>query len=251
VAVSKKEFLDQTMKWLNEQNIGGDVGAGSMPPTRAQIKQHLALQNIKPENVNTNMDNSSLIKEFLVDAGVKATDADNFIQDVLAARKNDTYGFTRAVLEQLFNKHNLNAAFEIYGHSHMVLKGQQQQAKAPILPMLTVVDASVRNQSKIGVDDMKLGLTSGYGYNKPLIVSGNVSSDSASSSSNGKSEVVTRPVVSTGQPSILGMFGATRRKEEADSFAFISTAANTDTTEEDESVKDKITTTPTIRVTGS
>jgi hypothetical protein len=251
VAVSKKEFLDQTMAWLKVQNIGGDVGAGSMPPTRAQIKQHLALLNIKPENINTNMDNSALIKDFLVDAGVKATDADNFIQDVLAARKNDTFGFTHDVLEQLFNKHNLNTVFEIYGHSHMVLKGQNQQVKAPILPMLTVVDRSVKHQPKTSVDDMQLGLKSGYLYSKPPLASVQPASNSASSSSHTKDEVVTRPVLSTAKPSVVGMFGAMRRREESDSFAFISTASNTDTAEEDESAKDKITTTPTIKVSGS
>ena len=259
VAVAKSEFLAQTGEWLTKQNIGGDVGAGSMPPTRAQIKQHLAAhKNVKPENINANMDNSVLIKDFLVDAGIKALDADNFIQDLIVARKHDTSGCTREMLAAMMSKHKLDAVLEIYGHSHLVLKGHNNQARSSTRPILTVLDSSAKNKQTRAVDDMLLGVKLGYKFSKPLIVASNVSDVVSTSStvaldkSGQKHDILpTSSPALVSQTSKDGLFGITRRKEETDSFAFISTAANTDTSEDEESVKDKVTTTPSIKVNGS
>jgi hypothetical protein len=52
----------------------------------------------------------------------------------------------------------------------------------------------------------------------------------------------------TALPSTEGLFGTTRRREELDSFAFISTAANTNTTENSNVTNDRVLLTPSIRV---
>lgn len=40
MAVREKEYMEATWKWLQSEHIGGDVGPGSMPPSRAQIKRY-------------------------------------------------------------------------------------------------------------------------------------------------------------------------------------------------------------------
>ena len=215
-------------------------------------------RDVKPENINANMDNSVLIKDFLVDAGIKALDADNFIQDLIVARKHDTSGCTREMLAAMMSKHKLDAVLEIYGHSHLVLKGHNNQARSSTRPILTVLDSSAKNKQTRAVDDMQLGVKLGYKFSKPLIVASNVSDVVSTSStvaldkSGQKHDILpTSSPALVSQTSKDGLFGITRRKEETDSFAFISTAANTDTSEDEESVKDKVTTTPSIKVNGS
>jgi len=119
---AKKEFIKQTTEWLDSQNIGGDVGAGSMPPTRAQVKRYLFLQGSKPKNINVNMDTTCLIKEFFLDAKVDKTVASAFIDDLLLARKHDTYGCSRDTLKKLLKQYQLDKVFDICGHSHLALK---------------------------------------------------------------------------------------------------------------------------------
>jgi hypothetical protein len=241
VAFSKAEFLEETMKWLNQQNIGGDVGAGSMPPTRAQIKRHLALLNIKPDSINTNMDTSPLIKEFLVQAGITPANADYFIQDVLLARKQGTSGSSNAVLIELLNKHNLNAVFNIYGHSHLILKHAKKERKSSTLPILTLLD-NKKSKPTGTADDLNLDIKYSFPLNpiSPL--------DSSAGLSPLRQEVTHSAAAA--HPSIEGMFATVRRKETTDSFAFVSTATNTNTDINSEA-KNTVTLAPSIKTNGS
>lgn len=141
ISFRKAEVMKQTTSWLNAQNIGGDVGPGSMPPTRAQVKRYLELQHgMKPESINANMDTTCLIGEYLRDAHVEKPIVDAFLADLLLARKDDTYGCSRNKLEQLLKKYGLDKIFNIYGHSHLVIKGQRSFERARSLPNLSVKD---------------------------------------------------------------------------------------------------------------
>jgi hypothetical protein len=253
VAFAKNEFNGQTMEWLASQNIRGDVGAGSMPPTRAQVKRHLAMKGVKPESINANMDTTTLIKDYLLDVGVQATVADDFIKDLLEARKHDTYGCTREMIEGMLNKHKLNTILDIYGHSHLVLKGQKTLDNSSAMPTLTVF-GGLGNKQTVSVDDMRLPVKAVQQHGKKKLVRPTDDASVASSASSAATTVVSTPSSVpqlTSQSSRDGMFGKTRRKEEADSFAFISTATNTDASEDSEKDKEKIVVAPTIKTSGN
>ncbi len=163
VSFSKVEFNKQTMAWLEAQNIGGDVGPGSMPPTRAQVKRHLALQGLKPVSINVNMDTSALISEYLLEAGVDKAVAHAFIGDLLLARKDDTYGFSRAKLQHLLKRHRLDPIFDIYGHSHLVIKGTPPGVRSGLLSSLYLLGSSKLHSPRTVVDDMKAQAPAVYG----------------------------------------------------------------------------------------
>lgn len=141
-------FNKLTTKWLNEQNIGSDVGPGSMPPTRAQIKRYLHSDcGIKPEDINVNIDTSDLIEEFLLDAKVDKLIASSFITDLLLARKDNTYGCSRSTLEQLLKKYQLDEVFDIFGHAHLVLKGKPVVAESMFSSSFSLFDSGKNNKS--------------------------------------------------------------------------------------------------------
>ncbi|MFJ1267697.1 hypothetical protein ACD661_03880 [Legionella lytica] len=122
MAIRETEYSKETWKWLHQENIGGDVGPGSMPPSRAQIKRYNFLNGIQPESINANMDSQHLIIHYLVNAGTDHTNAISFVQDLLEARKHSTAGCKREVLNTLLIKHNLQDLIEIHGHGHLVQK---------------------------------------------------------------------------------------------------------------------------------
>lgn len=122
MAIRETEYSKETWKWLHQENIGGDVGPGSMPPSRAQIKRYNFLNGIQPESINANMDSQHLIIQYLVSAGADNTNAINFVYDLLEARKHSTAGCTREVLHSLLIKHNLQDLIEIHGHGHLAHK---------------------------------------------------------------------------------------------------------------------------------
>jgi len=119
MAIRPKEYAEATWKWLRAENIGPDVGPGSMPPSRAQIKKALAIDGIPPESINVNMDNSQLIGQFLIECGAPTKAVHDFIKDILDARKQSTAGFPKNYLEALLEKHQLNDYARITGHCHL------------------------------------------------------------------------------------------------------------------------------------
>lgn len=127
MAIREKEYMNATWEWLKKQNIGGDVGPGSMPPSRAQIKRYLALQGIAPKSINVNMDSDHLMVEYLVNAGIKSSNALAFVKDILITRKHSTSGGTRPMLLKLLKKHNLNELFTVYGFGHLILKTNEPE----------------------------------------------------------------------------------------------------------------------------
>ncbi|MDR3501768.1 MAG: hypothetical protein P4L79_04220 [Legionella sp.] len=122
MAIRETEYSKETWKWLHQENIGGDVGPGSMPPSRAQIKRYNFLKGIQPESINANMDSQHLIIQYLEKAGATHINVISFVQDLLEARKHSTSGCKREVLQTLLIKHNLQELIEIHGHGHLVHK---------------------------------------------------------------------------------------------------------------------------------
>ncbi|WP_058535203.1 hypothetical protein [Legionella saoudiensis] len=122
MAIRETEYSAETWKWLHKENIGGDVGPGSMPPSRAQIKRYNFLNGIQPESINANMDSQHLIIQYLEKAGADHSNIMNFIKDLLEARKHSTAGCKRDVLNQLLITHNLQELIDIQGHGHLVHK---------------------------------------------------------------------------------------------------------------------------------
>lgn len=121
-AIKPKEYTAATWKWLHEENIGPDVGPGSMPPSRSQIKHHLSKLGIHTTSINVNMDTRYLIRAFLLQAGVPSDRIAPFIADILEARKIGPGGFSHEALQGLLDKHRLNDLLQIRGHGHLVKK---------------------------------------------------------------------------------------------------------------------------------
>lgn len=116
MAARESEYIEMTWNWLHKQNIGGDVGPGSMPPSRAQIKRYLALEGIAPKSINANIDSDDFVLEYLIQAGVEATKAQKFVADLLIARKSSTSGASHEALQKLIEKHGLTSKVDLYGH---------------------------------------------------------------------------------------------------------------------------------------
>ncbi|RUR08415.1 hypothetical protein [Legionella sp. km772] len=122
MAVRELEYMTATWSWLRSQNIGGDVGPGSMPPSRAQIKRYNALNGIPPQSINANMDTMELIIEFLEKAGVPHSVALEFSDDLLFARKQSPSGANYKTIKSLLIKHQLRDYISIEGHGHLIIK---------------------------------------------------------------------------------------------------------------------------------
>ncbi|MCW8418632.1 hypothetical protein OQJ18_04605 [Fluoribacter dumoffii] len=122
MAVREKEYMEATWKWLHSENIGGDVGPGSMPPTRAQIRCDNFWRGMLPTSINANMDSHYLIVKYIEKAGIDSVIATAFVKDLLQARKSSTCGASHSMIVELLKKYELNDVLEIKGHGHLVLK---------------------------------------------------------------------------------------------------------------------------------
>ena len=157
MAVREIEYMTATWSWLRSQNIGGDVGPGSMPPSRAQIKRHSALEGIKPKNINANMDDIELVVKYLEENGVSRSIAQDFGDDLLFARKHGPSGATFGMIKALLQKHNLTDSLEIQGHGHLVSKltlGNAKPKTTNLLTWLNPVEAT--EDSRLAVSDAVL-----------------------------------------------------------------------------------------------
>lgn len=122
MAMRAKEYGAQTWKWLDSEQIGRDVGPGSMPPTRAQIRGYLASKGKKMKNVNVNMDNHEDIAKFLARTGVPVKKIPAIIEDILLHRKDSTCGMSKEKLHMLLEKHKIDGLLTIEGLSYLVPK---------------------------------------------------------------------------------------------------------------------------------
>jgi hypothetical protein len=122
MAIRQMDYMSSTWNWLHKENIGPDVGPGSMPPSRAQIKGYISTLGIPVECVNVNMDSIHLVQKLLEYSGIEEEKASFFIEDVLQARKESTAGFTTWRLQGLLDKHHLNDKVHVLGLSHLVRK---------------------------------------------------------------------------------------------------------------------------------
>lgn len=164
MAVREKEYMDATWKWLRSENIGGDVGPGSMPPSRAQIKCYNFWSGQNPTSINANIDNQYLIIKYLENARVEKSIAEQFVKDLLQARKSSTSGASYSLILDLLKKHKLDQIMEIKGHGHLALKTTSEPApplskpKQPLLswlgPQRKTDDANVFVSS--AVEDIRL-----------------------------------------------------------------------------------------------
>ncbi|CDZ79008.1 hypothetical protein BN59_03323 [Legionella massiliensis] len=134
MAVRETEYMAATWTWLKSENIGGDVGPGSMPPSRAQIKRYNFLNGSMPTCINSNMDAKSLVVAFLEDAGVASSTAKNFVADLIEARKHGypanhlvtrTSGATKMEIAALLRLHKIDDLIGLTLHGHLVKKAQE------------------------------------------------------------------------------------------------------------------------------
>lgn len=121
IAVRPQEFGQATTKWLDRSNVGKDAVAGTMPPSRAQIKKYAFLQNNTLESVNVNIDDPELIAEFLKRAGVEVPTVPKVVEKIVESRKMETYGFSMQTLHQILKRFQIDDRLRIDGHSNLIL----------------------------------------------------------------------------------------------------------------------------------
>ncbi len=131
MAIRQQDYISATWKWLHEENIGPDVGPGSMPPSRAQIKQYISEIGLPIECVNVNIDNSHLIQQFLKQSGIEPEKIPFFMIDILQARKDSTSGCTTTTLQNLLDKHAINSKVQILGLTHLTGTASKIQPTDP------------------------------------------------------------------------------------------------------------------------
>lgn len=121
MATRKRQECESIIwKWLKKQKIGPDVGPGSMPGSRAQIKY--ISQNV--DNINVSIDDSELVRRFLDQCGVEQEKISSFIDGLLKARDK---GWPSSVIELetlqgLLSNHKIDDKVKIQGLSHLVKK---------------------------------------------------------------------------------------------------------------------------------
>lgn len=132
MAVREKEYMTATLSWLKSENIGGDVGPGTMAPSRAQIKCYNFWNGIHPTSINANIDSHFLIIQFLAKAGIEKSCVALFVADLLEARKSSTCGASQSIILNLLKKHKLDHRIEIKGHAHLsLIKENKPQPSLP------------------------------------------------------------------------------------------------------------------------
>lgn len=120
MALKGKDYADVTWKWLDREHIGRDVGPGSMPPTRAQIKAYLTENGTPLENVNVNVDDHTIIEIFLTKAGLDSVDVQFVLEDILTARGETPWGMSQEKLQSILNYYELNDRVKIFGHGYLI-----------------------------------------------------------------------------------------------------------------------------------
>ncbi len=118
-----RSYVERTANWLKKENIGSDVGPGTMAPSRAQIKEYALKKHRNPvKSVNVNSASRRTMEKFLYNAGVRSYNGDAFLADVYEVRKTAGFDFNRTILQSLLDKHNLNGVFRVAGHGTLVRK---------------------------------------------------------------------------------------------------------------------------------
>lgn len=156
MAVREIDYMTATWTWLRSQNISGDVGPGSMPPSRAQIKRYNQLAGIEPQNVNANMDNIELIINYLEKAGVSHEVAIHFADDLLFARKLSPSGANYKQIKALLLKHSLNQYVVIEGHGHLTRRAPSSETslgQTPPLLLTWLGEERETNDARVLVSD--------------------------------------------------------------------------------------------------
>jgi hypothetical protein len=107
-------------EWIVKEKLPPDTEwPGVLPPSREGIK---AAGKTKPSDiteVNVNLTDTEIIKEFLKSAGVKTYKIQPFIQSLLAHRKTNEYGISRVMLTDLLIKFGLNDKVKVFKHSFL------------------------------------------------------------------------------------------------------------------------------------
>lgn len=123
MAVRGKEYSKATWEWLQSENIQGDVGPGSMPPSRAQIRRYLFITQLPCTSVHANMDSTDSIKKFFENAGIPSALVSLFLHDLLLLRKGHPSGAMHEELKALLIRHHIDHVIEVKGDQQFVLKG--------------------------------------------------------------------------------------------------------------------------------
>lgn len=121
MAVRPQTYADGTWDWLDTENIGRDVGPGSMPPTRAQIKKHLLDKGVAPKHINVNIDCIDTMKAFFEKANIAKTDIKEITSEFISLRTNSSAGFSKKTLENTIHKYGIDGKVKVSGHGHLIL----------------------------------------------------------------------------------------------------------------------------------
>jgi hypothetical protein len=76
----------------------------------------------------------------------------------------------KEVLQELMQTHGLNDIFEIYGHSHVVLKGYKNLPRISPIPIIDMHHTTVQSKPIMTMDDMHVNLKSGSDFSKPSFI---------------------------------------------------------------------------------
>ncbi len=116
-----RNYIESTTDLLKKENIGPDVGVGTMAPSRAQIKQYASKKFKKSiASVNVNSDSKNVMEKFLGNAGIGFLTTYHFLEDVMEARKKVGFDLNPTVLQQLLDKHSINGFVQITGHGYLI-----------------------------------------------------------------------------------------------------------------------------------
>lgn len=125
ISARRWPYYPETRRWALESRIPPDAEwPGIMPPSRAQIKEHVISKKLyQVTHVNSNADSITLIGMLLKNAGVRDDDTImSFINDLLIKRHETDSGITRKTLQTLLSKYNLDSALDVHGHGILSLK---------------------------------------------------------------------------------------------------------------------------------
>jgi hypothetical protein len=120
VALFETAYDQVTWDWLRAYNVGPDVGPGSMPPSRAQVRAMLVDEGVHPQSVNANVDDPAIITGFLIRQGVDPKKAERFVRALVEVRCESVSGCSSRTLKELLKTHSLQKNVTLSGHGQLV-----------------------------------------------------------------------------------------------------------------------------------
>lgn len=121
----KLNFNEPIRAYIQSQNFPADSEwPGVMPPTRFEV-QYGTERAVKRDNVNINLEDINVIKQFLLNIEVNPDDVESFANEVLFSRSPPTpagtvstspAGITNNLLNEMIKAYKLEDKVEVVGH---------------------------------------------------------------------------------------------------------------------------------------